>query len=136
MTKIEIGDLIERRNKILKERHSYTGDEQQPHRRKITKEVEAESNDIQRRITDEFVKRFLGYEVDFILETLTHFGQAPNLVYDDNGMFAVSGEGYQPVVTGKERLQGGLTVFVSKTMWRKTIREALEYYLHELIKSK
>jgi hypothetical protein len=67
--------------------------------------------------------------VDFIIESLTHLGDAPNVMYDDNGMFAVSGDGYQPVVFGNQRIEGGLTVVVEKKMWKSTIRKALKYYM-------
>lgn len=67
--------------------------------------------------------------VDFIIESLTMLGDAPNVMYDDNGMFAVSGDGYQPVVSGNQRIEGGLTVHVEKKMWKSTIRKALKYYL-------
>lgn len=68
-------------------------------------------------------------EIDFILETLTKLGQAPCLVYDDNALFAVSGDGYQPVVTGRHKIEGGITVYVEKKQWKKTIREAVRHYL-------
>lgn len=51
-------------------------------------------------------------------------------MYDDNGMFAVSGDGYQPVVTGRERIDGAMTVVVEKKQWKKTIRQALKYFIN------
>jgi hypothetical protein len=30
---------------------------------------------------------------------------------------------------GKERIEGGFTVFVRKNQWKKTIREALELFI-------
>lgn len=72
------------------------------------------------------------YGVDEIIETLTRFGQAPCLVYDDNGMFAVSSDGYGPHVVGDEVISGSMQVIVNRTMWKKTIREALWFYMtHE-----
>jgi len=69
------------------------------------------------------------FEVDFIIETWTHLGYALNVIYDDNGLFAVSGDGFQPVVTGDERIEGAITTIVAKEQWKPTIREALIYYL-------
>ncbi len=76
-------------------------------------------DEIEKIITDVFIKNVANYEVDFILETLTKFGQAPNVMYDDNGLFAVSAAGYQPVVTGNQKINGALTVFVEKAQWKK-----------------
>lgn len=84
---------------------------------------------IQRSIEEEIRKNFNDYEVDFILETWTRFGAAPCLMYDDNGFFAVSGDGYNPVVWGKRKIEGTMCVFLTKDQWKKTIREALRYYI-------
>lgn len=89
-------------------------------------------DEIEYKITNEFINRCNKFEVDFILETLTSFGQAPNVVYDDNGMFAVSSEGWQPVVTGQQRIEGVISVSVEKVQWKKTIRQALKHYLCQL----
>jgi hypothetical protein len=69
--------------------------------------------------------------VDFILECLTRFGQAPNVMYDDNGLFAVSSDGFQPVVTGRQRIDGTISVYVNRKQWKKTIRLALKHYLFD-----
>ena len=86
-------------------------------------------DEIQKEISIAIIKNFNKYEVDFILETWTRFGAAPNVIYDDNGLFAVSGSGFQPVVTGKERIEGACTVFVEKKQWKKSIRLALKQYI-------
>lgn len=74
-------------------------------------------------------RNFDHLSVDFIVESLTHLGDAPNIVYDDNGLFAVSGDGYQPVVTGRQKIDGVISVAVEKPWWQKTIRLALTHYL-------
>lgn len=91
------------------------------------KQVDKLAKQIKAAIED----NFNSLEVDFIIETLTHLGEAPCVMYDDNGMFAVSGAGYQPVVTGKQRIEGAITVFVEKKQWKKTIRAALKHYLQD-----
>ncbi len=71
-------------------------------------------------------------EVDFILESLTKLGQAPQVVYDDNGHFAISSSGFGPVVTtesGKFDDRESFTTIVEPEEWKDTIREALNYYL-------
>lgn len=114
MTKQEITALVKERDNLLK-----------------TDKKNVRVDEIQKHITDVFRKKFNDYEVDFILETLTMFGQAPNVVYDDNGLFAVTSAGYQPVVTGRQKIEGAITVFVEKKQWKKTIRLALKHYLSD-----
>jgi hypothetical protein len=74
--------------------------------------------------------KFNDYPVDFMLETLTRLGHAPCLINDDNGMWALSGAGMQPVVTGKERLDGSVMVIVEKKMWKHTVRKAIMHYIN------
>ena len=51
-----------------------------------------------------------------------------SILNDDNGHWAVSDEGIQPVVTGKPQdLQQ--TFYTEKKMWKKSIREAIRYYI-------
>lgn len=107
---------------LLKERSALLKDKSRKDDNRIDK--------IQKDIITAIKKNFNKYEVDFILETLTKFGDAPNLIYDDNGMFAVSGDGYQPVVFGNQKIEGSMTVFVKKDQWKKTIREALKHYIN------
>ena len=114
MNKEKILELIDERSKILD--IDYNDDK---------------ADEIKDIIVDEFRTNFDKYEVDFIIETLTKFGDAPCVMYDDNGMFAVSGDGYQPVVIDDERIEGDITVYVSKEQWFKTIRESLRYYIFD-----
>lgn len=93
-------------------------------------EDDIESADkIEESITKSIMTYYPLYSIDFIIETLTKFGQAPNLVYDDNGLFAVSGTGLQPVVYDDQKLDGSITVIVESEMWFPTIRKALYHYL-------
>lgn len=92
---------------------------------------EKKADEIEKQITDLFKKDFNNYAVDFILESLTRFGQSPNVMYDDNGLFAVSSAGYQPVVTGRQKIDGTVAVFVNRQQWKKTIRLALKHYLFD-----
>ena len=90
------------------------------------------SDVIRDEILNDIRKRFVEYQVDEVLETLVRFGQAPCVMYDDNGLFAVSADGMQPVVMDDERLEGCMTVIVEAHMWKPTVREALLHYLtHE-----
>jgi hypothetical protein len=103
--------------KLLKDRHPL-----------LSSDIK-KADEIEKEIKKDLMSGFDNYRVDFILETLTMFGEAPNVVYDDNGLFAVSSMGYQPVVCGKQRIEGLVSVYVKKNQWEKTIRLALKKYL-------
>ena len=69
---------------------------------------------------------------EFIIEELTKLGQAPCLLYDDDGRFAICGTGMQNVVFGDEAQDINLSHYVRASEWKGTCREALIYYLfHE-----
>lgn len=72
---------------------------------------------------------------EFIIEELTKLGQAPSLLYDDNGHFAITSNGFQSISSniGKkdDRDDIELSFFVKKYKWANTIREALNKYLDE-----
>lgn len=69
-------------------------------------------------------------EFEFIIEELTKLGQAPCLLYDDDGRFAIAGSGFQDIPE-----DGGSDInivhFIEKELWKPTIREALNHYLDE-----
>ena len=108
MEKQVINELLDKRDLLIKNK-------------KNSKKVD----EIRENIADAIRKNFDKYEVDFILETWTRFGAAP----DDNGLFAVSGDGSQPVVTGKQKIDGAITVFVNRKQWKNSIRKALKQYI-------
>ena len=68
-------------------------------------------------------------EFDFIFEQLSNLGQAPNLLYDDNGNWAVTSTGYQNVVWGDEPEDVETHFFIEAKFWKPTPREALQFYL-------
>lgn len=61
------------------------------------------------------------------LVALTKRGDAPNLVYDDNGHWAVSGDGCQTVSAVPS--DATITVFVKKRWWKDGPLEAIQAYL-------
>ena len=69
--------------------------------------------------------------LEFILDELSNLGQAPNLLYDDNGHFAITSDGFQNVSSEEEPIDMNMSFFVPKESWKKTIREALDFYLDE-----
>lgn len=64
---------------------------------------------------------------EFIFEQLTKLGHAPNLLYDDNGHFALVGDGYQSVPDEISDVE--MQFFVEKEHWKNSVREALSEYL-------
>ncbi len=109
-------------NELIEERLAYLNNEDID---------DTEADNIQTVITKSIMSYFPSYSVDFIIETLTKFGQAPNIVYDDNGMFAVSDCGMQQAVYDDNKIDGAITVIVEKDMWYPTIRKALWDYLKD-----
>jgi len=103
----------------------------------LDKEAELCPPEIQKKIDDladqilDCIKRWRNsLPFEFILEELTRLGWAPCLLYDDNGNFAISGDGMQSI--SEEADDQELFHFIKKDMWKETIREALNYYLdHE-----
>ena len=72
-------------------------------------------------------RRTLPFE--FIMEELTKLGWAPCLLYDDDGHWAISGEGMQsiPMDEHQETGEDWISHWVSE--WHDTIRQALDNYL-------
>lgn len=114
MKQKELNELVDIRNKILEVDYE-----------------DKEADVLAEKIFNTIKENFDELPVDFIIETLTKLGQAPNVIYDDNGNFAVSGDGYQPVVVDDEKISGGFTVFVEAEQWKETIRLALKHYINE-----
>jgi hypothetical protein len=85
-------------------------------------------------LSDEIIDRIKTWKdslpFEFIIEELTKLGWAPCLLYDDNGNFAVTGEGMQSV-PGNGVSDVYLEHWVKEECWKPTIREALNYYLNE-----
>ena len=74
-------------------------------------------------------KSFDNLEFEFILEQLSNLGDAPCLLYDDNGHWAVSGDGFASVSLEVNDWEGSF--FVEKNEWKETPREALRRYVFE-----
>jgi hypothetical protein len=72
-------------------------------------------------------KSFENLEFEFIVEQLSNLGDAPCLLYDDNGNWSVSGSGYASVSLEVNDWEGSF--FVKKEDWYKTPREALRAYV-------
>lgn len=70
--------------------------------------------------------------VDDIIEACTHLGEAPNLIYDDNGNFCIAYDGFQDVSYDEKEYPKNFAFFIDDNKrWKTTIREALRYYIFE-----
>lgn len=68
---------------------------------------------------------------EFIIEELTNLGWSPNLLYDDNGHFAIVSDGFQNISIEDGPIDNDMYFNVKKEYWKPTIREALNQYLDE-----
>ena len=98
----------------------------------LNNDNEKEADKMQDKITKILKEQTKDFDCDFILETITRFGGSPSVIYDDNGMWAVLGDGTQPVVCGDDVFEGTVNMmfFCERNQWFSTIREALVQYLH------
>lgn len=69
--------------------------------------------------------------LEVIFEALTSIGDAPSLLYDDNGKFAVLSDGTQELYSADH---GGFrcTWVGDKTNWKPSVREAVGDYIERL----
>lgn len=83
---------------------------------------------IENEIIQILINNFNDFEVDFVTETITYLGYAPQLIYNDNGKFAIGTLVYFPVSID-EPIEGSMVITFEKDEWKDSIREALYYYL-------
>jgi len=86
-----------------------------------------EADTIGDRILDLLKLHHADLPVEFVIEELTKLGQAPSILYDDNGHFAITSDGIQSISVEPDDCE--MYFYASKNMWKPTIRKALEYYL-------
>ncbi len=98
-----------------------------PHEKELNDKIDDLSKEIEKYIR--LYSEQLPFE--FIMEELSKLGQAPNLLYDDNGNWAVTSQGFQNVVYGDEPQDVETHFYVEAKEWKPTPREALLHYLKE-----
>ncbi len=96
---------------------------------KYTIEEPKEIDELRDQIIKLIFKHESSLNVDIIIETLTHLGYAPNILYDDNGHFAITDDGFQSICSGDDPEDVELSFNIEKKYWKDTIREALHIYL-------
>ena len=126
--KIKIKELIAERQKYLKKYDDSYDEKAEKYTILEPKEIDELAEKIVKAIKEN--KNIL--EVDFIIESLTHLGHAPNILYDDNGHFAISSDGMQSLPKDLNDTDDiSFSCYVEKKYWKKTIRQALIFYLSE-----
>ena len=79
---------------------------------------------------EKYIQLYFEYlPFEFIMEQLSNLGQAPNLLYDDNGHWAVTSTGFQSVPNKDDPEDVETHFFIEAKEWKDTPREALKYYL-------
>lgn len=130
--KEKIQKLIEERQKYLDILES-SWDKDKGTFGEYTMEEPDEIHDLAESIRKSIQEGVEELECDFILESLTMLGDAPQLVYDDNGHWAVSGNGFSSIPiseSGKFEGQESMTTIVEPDEWKDTIREAIKEYVY------
>ena len=122
--KIHIENLSKKREEYVKVWQE-SWDEEAGH---YTSEENPEIDKLSNLILDCIKTWRFSLPFEFIIEELTKLGQAPCLLYDDNGHFAVSGDGFQSVAL-EEAIDMEMSHFIEKEAWKDSIRQALDYYL-------
>ncbi|MFW6310905.1 MAG: hypothetical protein ACOC1K_01590 [Nanoarchaeota archaeon] len=85
-----------------------------------------EANVLGDNIYDILKKGVYTLPFEFIITELTKLGHSPNIVYDDNGHFAISGDGFNQV--NLEKSDMNLQIFIEKDDWKDNLRDALHHY--------
>lgn len=124
--KIQIKELVEKRQEFWK----IYQDSYDVESNKFSMKEPIEIDQLSEEIVSLIKKYFDFLEIDFIIESLTYLGHAPNILYDDDGRFAVEVEGFQTVPQdGPSDIE--MSFFVEAKKWKSTIREAVKYYLDD-----
>ena len=95
------------------------------------KELDNKVDVLSEKIMD-IIKQFIDeLDFDFVMQQLSYLGECPNLLNDDNGNWAVTGQGFQSVASGDEPEDVEMHFMVEASLWKPTPREALIKYLSE-----
>jgi hypothetical protein len=125
LTANNIKVLLNRRREYLKEYEKSYNEETFKYDIEEPKQID----EIKNEIIELIFKNESSLSVECIIETLTHLGCAPNILYDDNGHFAITDEGFQSICSGDEPDDVELSFKVEKKFWKDSIKEALDTYL-------
>lgn len=134
MIKEEILNIRKERLALINELDNFISNNEENKEKSFkekNKEYNIRINELGDKIIELILNNLDSLEFDFIMVELSHLGQAPNLLYDDNGLWAVTGDGYQTVVYGDEPQDVESSFFIEASQWKPTPKEALVHYLSE-----
>jgi len=120
--------LIKRRNEIWKTYEDSFDDKICDYTMEEPKEID----ELSKEIIHLLFKNESKLDTDCIIQSLTSLGYSPNILYDDNGHFAVISDGIQTVSMDDEAVDMDMSFFIEKENWKDTIREALHIYLEDI----
>lgn len=90
-------------------------------------QIDKYANDILNIIKEDFHN----LSFDFIFEQLSYLGHAPNLLYDDNGHWVVTSDGFQSINSEDSPQDVELFFFIEAKYWKDSPMEALKSYIFE-----
>jgi hypothetical protein len=116
-------ELKEQLNKLIKERNKLF-DKLGSNELK-DKEYSKKIDKIGGTIFSIIYKNRKNIDVDLCLESLSHLGYDPSIVYDDNGHWAVPKISVNNICPDKDIYSMDITFFVEEDEWKDSIREAI-----------
>lgn len=126
--KEKIQSLIDKRESILQEHYDSWDEDKEDYAIEWPEQIDI----LAKEISDAISAGRDSLDCDFILESYTMLGLAPQLIYDDNGHWAVTDDGYSSVPMTEDGKFDGPESFVAiahPEQWKDTIREALYHYI-------
>ena len=99
-----------------------------PFQEEESKEADRKFFAMKQQILELFRDCCSAFEPLYIFETWTRLGMAPNLLYDDDGLFAIDFGGYQSIPDKtKEDYIVSISFSVEKKHWQESPLKAIEY---------
>lgn len=93
-------------------------------------EFESEIDQIDDQIFEYIRNNSDSLPLEFIITTLNNIGHSICMVYDDNGKYAFTGDGFSDIATDNTPTSV-ITCIIEPDKWSDDIRTALKIYLNE-----
>lgn len=123
--------LISERRKITEQRNNTWDEEKSEYSNEYYKEY-----DNNRDLILNLIKENLeALSFEDILEAYSHTGGAPCLIYDDNGNWAITTEGYQSISLEDEPQDLQSSFLVEARFFKPNIRDAVKYWFDDMFES-
>lgn len=69
---------------------------------------------------------------EFIVHHLSRLGMSVNLLYDDNGNWAIGSDGFQNISPDSEPTDTDMYFYIPKKSWQSSPSKALKYFLDDI----